>query len=85
MKTHPQERNEYYEITNEEFMAMATALGLPTSGEMSKFFGVRSRVARNWIDGDRPIPIPIIMVLELMRRFNLTPEQVLEITEAERK
>jgi hypothetical protein len=79
------ERNEYYDITNEEFVAMAAERGLPTSAEMSRFFGVRSRVVRNWIDGDRPVPIPVIMILEVMRRYNLTPEQVIEIVEAERK
>jgi transposase len=72
-------KTEYSGISAKEFMALAEELGM-SSRQIAKFFGVDDRVVRRWLRGTKPLPIAVVMTLELMRHFKLTPEQVRQIT-----
>jgi hypothetical protein len=71
---------EYSGITLGELLALANNVGLPTSRDLSNFFGVKDTIVRRWLNGERGVPISVVMTLELMRHYQLTPEQVREIT-----
>jgi DNA-binding transcriptional regulator YiaG len=72
-------KTEYSGITAAEFMALAESVNM-SSRQIAKFFGVDDRVVRRWLRGTKPLPIAVVMTLELMRHFELTPEQVRQIT-----
>ena len=71
---------EYSSISSDDFIALLDAVGLPRGKTTAKFFGADYRNARRWADGSSTVPIPVVMVLELMKHFDLSPDETLKIT-----
>jgi DNA-binding transcriptional regulator YiaG len=79
MRNRPEIKREYSGITNDELAALAAAVGM-SSRQIAAFFGIKDSTVRHWFSGARPPPVAVVMTLELMRHFELTPEQVRQIT-----
>jgi hypothetical protein len=45
----------------------------------ARFFGVDGRQSRRWASGQWDAPLPVIMVLALMVRFRIEPDNVRKI------
>jgi DNA-binding transcriptional regulator YiaG len=79
MRDRPTINTEFSSITANEFMALAEDLGM-SSRQIAKFFGIDDDLVRRWLRGTRHLPVAVVMTLELMRHFKLTPEEVRQIT-----
>lgn len=67
-------------IDRDEFIALTQTVGFTDYGNLARFIGTDRRLARSWFEGEKHVPIPVVMVLELMRHFHLTPQDVEAIT-----
>jgi DNA-binding transcriptional regulator YiaG len=74
--------NEYSGISAEALAELIEGVGM-TSRSLGRFLGVRDDTVRSWMRGDQAPPIPVVMTLSLMRHFNLTQEQVRDISREE--
>ena len=68
----------YSELRPDKYRALLDEVGLTIAGA-GTFFGYDDRTARRWVSGALPIPIPVAMVLSLMRHHRLTPDDVMNI------
>jgi DNA-binding transcriptional regulator YiaG len=62
-------------MNGEEFRATIKKVGM-TQVEAAEFFGVNESSCRRWISGKYPIPKPVAVLLRMMDRKGLTPENV---------
>ena len=50
-------------------------LGLSQEG-LGRFLGVQGRSVRRWISGEWPVPKPVALLLRLMVRLDIMPDDV---------
>lgn len=66
-------------MTGHEYSEVIDRLGL-LKVDAARFLHVNETTARRWIKGS-PIPIPVVALLRVMTRYNLTPDNVLRLLE----
>jgi hypothetical protein len=59
-----------------EYRAALAALRL-SQGAAAKFLGVDPRTSRRWALGEVPVPRPVALLLRVMVRHKLSPNDVL--------
>ena len=59
-------------MTHTEYRAAIAALGLSQLGA-GRFLGVSPRRAQSWALGERPVPVSIAMLLQIMVDFKISP------------
>ena len=62
-------------MTPKQYAEAIESLGLSQRGA-GKFLGVDERTSRKWIAGDARIPESVALLLRLMVRLKLKPDQV---------
>jgi hypothetical protein len=63
------------EVTPKQYAEAITRLGL-SQRSAGKFLGVDERTSRKWVAGDSRIPESVALLLRLMVRLKLTPDDV---------
>jgi hypothetical protein len=59
----------------ERYRALIDQLGLTHRG-VGRFLDVNERLSRRWPTAETEVPLAVIMFLELMVEYKLTPDQV---------
>lgn len=62
-------------MTPKQYAEALTRLGL-SQRAAGKFLGVDERTSRKWIAGDARIPESVALLLRLMIRLKITPDEV---------
>jgi transcriptional regulator with XRE-family HTH domain len=62
-------------MTKNQYRAAIEALGL-SQAKTAEFLGVSERQGRRWALGEAPIPPTVAMLLQLMLKHKLSPEDV---------
>jgi hypothetical protein len=53
--------------------------------DSARMFDVNGRTVRRWISDDVPIPHSVAIVLVLMRKYNIAPEQIVGLFKRPKK
>lgn len=62
-------------MTHEQYRIAIEKLGL-SQVQAARFFGANERTSRRWAIGENDIPVPVEIVLRMMLRYRISPEEV---------
>lgn len=65
-------------MTGKQYRKAIDALGLSQVGA-SKFFGVSTKTSPRWARGEAPVHPAVAMLLRVMLRYKLTPDEVKDL------
>lgn len=71
-------------MTHEEFRAAIDKIGL-SQVATARLFGAGDRTARRWASGENDVPLSVAIVLRLMLKHGITPEEIEKIARGKRR
>jgi hypothetical protein len=62
-------------MTHDDYRLAIEKLGL-SQVQAAKLFGANERTSRRWATGEHDIPVPVEIILRLMLRYRISPDEV---------
>lgn len=63
-------------MTGEQFKAAIYALGFERQSDCAELIGCQPRTVRKWISGELPVPRHIALLVRLMIKYQVKPEEL---------
>jgi hypothetical protein len=67
-------------MTGDRLREALAQLGISHAG-FARFVSVHPRTVRYWLSGKGPVPVPIVLLVEVMLECRITPERASQIAQ----
>jgi DNA-binding transcriptional regulator YiaG len=70
-------------MTHTQFEAARNKLGL-TQAQVGRLVDVEPRTVRRWAAGEQPVPVGVAMIMRLLIKHNISPDEAYKLATGEK-